>query len=140
MRCIAIAAAGLVLAASAPAPGQGPAVVPAALEPLALPDQHGEARAVDASVRILVLSRDMDGGAVVRAALEAQGDAAGEFLSARGAVYVADVSRMPGLVRRLLAVPRMRSRPYSVLLDTTGDATRAEPRPHLPGGRRAGGW
>jgi hypothetical protein len=34
---------------------------------------------------------------------------------------------MPGLVRRLFAVPRMRGRPYPVLLDTTGEATAALP-------------
>ena len=128
MRRTALAAAvAAALAASVPAPAQGPSVVPAALEPLALPDQHGEARAVDASVRILVLSRDMDGGAVVREALERQGDGAAAFLAARGAVYVADVSRMPGLVRRLIALPRMRGRPYPVLLDEQGAATAALP-------------
>jgi len=106
---------------------QGPQIVPDRLAAFELADQHGAAHRVDGSVRVLVLSRDMDGGAVVRGALERQGEAAAAFLAERGAVYVADVSRMPGLVRSLIAIPRMRGRPYAVLLDTTGETTAALP-------------
>jgi len=129
MRHTAFAAAALALAVGVSAPGaaQGPTGVPAALARFTLSDQHGELRAVDASVRILLLSRDMDSGAVVREALERHGDGAAAFLAARGAVYVADVSRMPGLVRSLIALPRMRGRPYPVLLDEQGTATAALP-------------
>ena len=115
----------LLTAGSATA--QGPTVVPDRLEAFELPDQHGAPRRVDEAVRVLLLSRDMDGGAVVRGALETKGEQAGGFLAARGAAYVADVSRMPGIVRSLFALPRMRSRPYPVLLDTTGDVTRSLP-------------
>ena len=124
-RAAATLAAALTLAA--PALAQGPTLMPARLEPFSLPDQHGASRAVDASVRILVLSRDMDGGAVVREALAKQGDGAAAFLAARGAVYAAAVSRMPGLVRTLFALPRMRARPYPVLLDERGAATAGLP-------------
>jgi hypothetical protein len=109
------------------ATAQGPTLVPERLEAFELADQHGAPRRVDAAVRVLLLSRDMDGGAVVRGALETKGGEAGAYLAARGAAYVADVSRMPGVVRSLFALPRMRSRPYPVLLDTTGDVTRALP-------------
>lgn len=109
------------------ATAQGPSVVPDRLAAFELPDQHGVPRRVDEGVRVLLLSRDMDAGAVVRGALEAQGEQAGGFLAERGAAYVADVSRMPGVVRSLFALPRMRSRPYPVLLDTTGDVTRSLP-------------
>jgi len=113
----------LVTAASA----QGPTVVPDRLETFELPDQHGVTHRVGDDVRVLLLSRDMDGGAIVRAALETKGEEAASFLATRGVVYVADVSGMPGIVRRLFALPRMRSRPYPVLLDTTGDVTRSLP-------------
>jgi hypothetical protein len=117
----------LALCVAAAASAQGPAVVPDRLAAFELPDQHGDPRRVDGAVRVLLLSRDMDGGAVVRGALEAKGSGAGAFLAERGAVYVADVSRMPGIVRSLFAIPRMRGRPYPVLLDTTGEATAALP-------------
>jgi hypothetical protein len=121
------AGALLALLLALPAAAQGPTIVPDRLAGFELPDQHGVSHRVDAAVRVLLLSRDMDGGAVVRGALEAKGAEAGAFLAGLGAVYVADVSRMPGIVRRLFALPRMRSRPYPVLLDTTGEATAALP-------------
>jgi hypothetical protein len=104
-----------------------PLDVGAALPALELADQHGESRAIDAAVRIVLFSRDMDGGKVVREALERKGEGAAGLLAERDAVYVADVSRMPGLVRRMIALPRMRRRPYPVLLDEKGAATAAFP-------------
>jgi hypothetical protein len=117
----------LLLVLAGPAAAQGPQVVPERLEAFELADQHGAPHRVDESVRVLLLSRDMDGGAVVRGALEGKGEQAGPFLAERGAVYVADVSRMPAVVRRLFALPRMRGRPYPVLLDTSGEVTAALP-------------
>jgi hypothetical protein len=90
------------------------------LEPLTLPDQHGETRAIDPSVRAILFSRDMDGGGILK---EAVGENGAALLERAGAVYVADVSRMPGLVRRLFALPSLRRRGYPVLLDEDGRAT-----------------
>jgi hypothetical protein len=56
----------------------------------------------------------------VREALASEGAAQ---LEKAGAVYVADVSGMPGLIRRLFAIPRMRERGYPVLLDVEGVPT-----------------
>jgi hypothetical protein len=117
----------LLTAAPTAAASQGPLAVGDAIAPFELMDQHEKSHTVDAGVRVLLLSRDMDGGGVVREALERQGDAAGAFLAERSAVYVADVSRMPGLVRRMIAIPRMRGRPYPVLLDQEGTTTAALP-------------
>lgn len=95
-----------------------------AIAAIALEDQHGEAGGVDASTRGVLLSRDMDGGGLVREALATDGAAQ---LERAGAVYVADVHGMPSLVRRFIAIPRMRERPYRVLLDTEGAATASLP-------------
>ena len=62
----------------------------------------------------------MDGGRVIQDALSENG---AELLERHSAAYVADVSRMPGLVRRFIALPRMRKRPYLMWLDETGEAT-----------------
>jgi hypothetical protein len=94
------------------------------LSAIALEDQHGEPGAVDAATRGVLLSRDMDGGGLVREALATDGAAQ---LERAGAVYIADVHAMPGLIRRLIALPRMRERPYRVLLDTDGAPTAALP-------------
>ena len=91
---------------------------------IALEDQHGAPGGVDAATRGVLLTRDMDGGSLVREALAADGAA---LLERAGAVYIADVHRMPGPIRRFIALPRMRERPYRVLLDTEGEATAALP-------------
>jgi hypothetical protein len=103
--------------------------VGAALPAVTLDDQHGETHAIDASLRAILFSRDMDGGGVIRALLdpEALGEPATAFLDRHGAVCVADVHRMPGLIRRAIAKPRMRKRPYPLLLDEKGDPTSAWP-------------
>jgi len=95
-------------------------VVGERIEGFALEDQHGETRRVDAATRLVLFSRDMDGGGLLRSALE---DTPSETLPERDAVYVADISGMPGLVARLFAVPAMRRRPYPMLLDRTGETT-----------------
>ena len=90
------------------------------IEPFTLEDQHGESHSIDASVRLILFSRDMDGGDLLKQALA---DAAPEALTMHGAVYVADISGMPGLVARMFAIPAMRKRPYALLLDRDGETT-----------------
>ncbi len=101
-----------------------PLAAGAAMPPLRLTDQHDAAWELGPTVRILLVTHDMDGGAIVR---ETLGDTPQATLDAAGVAYVADVSGMPALVSRLMAVPRMRKRPYRVLLDRDGAATRDVP-------------
>ena len=99
------------------------------LPALTLEDQHGVARSVDASVRVILFSRDMDGGGVIRAVLDEEtlGQPPAAFLEANAALCVADVHRMPSLIRRTIAKPRMRQRPYPLLLDESGAPTQSWP-------------
>ncbi len=94
------------------------------IEGVTLADQHGDERSVDAETRLLLVTRDMDGGRVVRGALE---DAPPDFLAERGALYLADIHRMPALITRLFALPGMRRRPYPMLLDREGDVSERLP-------------
>jgi hypothetical protein len=110
----------LTLGLLAPAAGAEPYAVGRELPALSLQDQHGDSHTLDASVRVVLFSRDMDGGKVIQQALSQDGQA---LLDAHSAVYLADVSRMPGLVRRMIAKPRMRKRPYLMWLDEEGDVT-----------------
>jgi hypothetical protein len=96
------------------------------LAPLSLPDQHGETRAIDESVRFVVFSRDMKAGDVVKATVEKAG---AEVFERAGAVYVVDLSGMPALIRRVFAMPGLRKRPYRVLVDSDGSKTA-----NFPGG------
>ncbi len=109
----------LAAALAAPVTAE-PLGVGATLPALTLEDQHGESHTLDASVRLVIFTREMDAGDVVKEVLAERG---GEVLAERSAVYVADVHGMPGLIRRLFALPAMRRRPYAMWLDTEGDAT-----------------
>jgi hypothetical protein len=91
-----------------------------AIVPFTLSDQHDRPHEIGSDVRLVLVSYDMDGGALVREALDG---APADTLTKAGAVYVANVVRMPGFVTRLFALPRMRRRPYPVLLDRDGRAT-----------------
>ena len=85
-----------------------------------LEDQFGKSDRVDEATGLILFSRDMDGGEVLSAALEGKN---AEYLADRQAVYVADISGMPGLVARLFALPKMRKRGYPMLLDRDGEVT-----------------
>ena len=109
----------LVLLGLAAAPGHAESVaVNGTLTPIALEDQHGRPGGVDAATCVLLLSRGMDGGSLVREVLGTHGTAR---LEQAGAVYIADVHAMPGPIRRFIAIPRMRELPYPGLLDSEGE-------------------
>jgi len=97
-----------------------PYAVGSALPPIELPDQHGEARTIDESVRAVVFSRDMKAGDVVKAAVAKAGP---DLFDRNSAVYVVDVKGMPSLIRALFAMPAMRRRPYRLLVDEDGAKT-----------------
>jgi hypothetical protein len=116
---IGLLVVGLALLAALPVRAE-PWAAGERIEPFSLEDQHGTVRHVDAGTRVVLFSRDMDGGDVLKRALEGVPEG---FFAARGAAYVADISRMPGLVTRLFALPSMRRRPYPMLLDRDGATT-----------------
>ncbi len=66
----------------------------------------------------------MKGGDVLKAALA---EVPPSFLEERHTVYLADISGMPGLVARMFAIPRMRKRPYPMLLDREGSLSERFP-------------
>jgi hypothetical protein len=124
-RLALLLACALALAAP-PALGGGAPWQPGdRLEVFELADAHGELGRVDGGVRLVLFTADMDGGKLVQQALA---DPALQDLAAHGAVYVADVSRMPALVTRLFALPSIRRRPYRTLLDLAPDPTVRMPR------------
>ena len=94
------------------------------LPEISLQDQYDEDGAVDSSTRILLFSRDMDGGKLLE---EALADSTKGFLATANVIYVSDISGMPSLIARLFALPKMRKRPYPMLLDRSGDATQRLP-------------
>jgi len=114
----------LLLVVVASASGAEPYSEGSVVAPFSMEDQFGEIHAIDGSVRAILLGRDMDAGDVLQGALAESGAA---LLVRTGAVYVADVSRMPSLIRRWIAEPKMRRRGYPMLLDRDGLLTKALP-------------
>jgi hypothetical protein len=127
MRCrgssvaLVVALAGWLLASVAWAE---PYAIGDRIAPMTFETQFGETVIVGAAMRLVLITHDMDAGEIAKAVLAAHTTAS---LDARRAVYVADVSKMPGLVSRWIAIPRMRRRPYRVLLDRDGASASAFP-------------
>lgn len=109
----------------------GPSVADTALPPgttlsaVTFEDQHGAKHTIDESVRLIVFAVDMDAGGIAKEALAQDG---AKLLAGAGAIYVADISKMPAMIAKMFAVPAMRRRGYPVLLDRDGSLTREWPR------------
>ena len=84
------------------------------LAPWTLLDQHDAPYTLNEQTRVLLVARDMDGAKLVNAALD--GKPRG-YLEQRQAVFLADISRMPGVIASLFALPKMRDYSYRILLD-----------------------
>ena len=84
------------------------------LAPIQLTDQHDQTRAIDSDTRLILLASSHGAAKLVDQALK---NVPPDFLAQREAVYVADISKVPGLVAKMVLVPSMRSASYGVLLD-----------------------
>lgn len=87
---------------------------------LALEDQHGERHTIPTDTRTVIFASDMDASKVVHALLEQRDP---DWLPRHHAVFIADIHRMPGIITRLFALPKMRRHKYRMLLirdETTG--------------------
>ncbi|RKT46218.1 hypothetical protein [Thiocapsa rosea] len=92
---------------------------------LTLQDQHDTTQTIDANTRLLIFSAERDVSALVETALA---DQTTESLSAAGIQYVSDISAMPGMVTSMIALPKMRKRPYPMLLGREAEETAMFPR------------
>jgi len=104
----------MACASPAPPPQQGAGSL---LPETAIEDQFGEEHVLGDDVRLVMMTRDMEAGEVARAAIERAGPAT---LEGPDKVYVSDISGMPSLIATMFAIPKMRDRPYRLLLDRDG--------------------
>jgi hypothetical protein len=112
---LAVSIAGVAVQAAAE-----PYAVGDRIEAFTLEDQHGKPHTLSEDIALLLFSRDMDGGELIK---EALANAPTPLLESRHAIYLADISRMPKLVAKMFALPSMRKRPYAMLLDREGATT-----------------
>ncbi len=90
------------------------------LNSIELQDQHEKAIAVTPTTQVVLFSRGMKGGDIIKEALTTFGDKQPENL-----VYVADISGMPSLIAKFVAIPQMRDLPFRIALDREGKPTEA---------------
>nr|WP_206171857.1 hypothetical protein [Thiorhodococcus mannitoliphagus] len=95
------------------------------LPALTLKDQHDQPQAIGHNTRFVIFTREKDASNLADDVLKGQ---TAETLQAIGIRYVADISKMPGLVTSMFALPKLRKYPYPVLLGRTAEETSALPR------------
>lgn len=120
-----IAVLAFTAALSAATVAAAPLAVGDRLSVPALADQFDQPLPVTADTALMLFATDMDGNRLANDALQA---AAPNCRVAPRVVYVADISGMPALVSRFIALPKMRERPYRIALDRSGTDTAALPR------------
>jgi hypothetical protein len=90
--------------AAPPQPGQ-------AFPELALKDQHDQAWTVGADTKLVLFAAGRKASNLMQTVLA---DQPAGFLASRRAVYLADMSRMPGFVTRTFDLPALREMPFVV--------------------------
>ena len=90
-----------------------------------LKDQHGKTYKLDPAVRlILFVGKDRRGGEIVAKAFENTGEG---YLEKYNTIYIIDTSGIPRLVNKHFAQPKLRKRPYKILLDPGPSVTKDFP-------------
>lgn len=100
---------------------------PLSLVGLTLTDQHGTSHYLSARTRTVVFTNGMDASKIVRKLLDERRP---DWLARHNAIFVADIHRMPRLITRFVALPRLRRNRYPILLirddETAADWPRQE--------------
>lgn len=84
----------------------------------ALQNQHGKPFKNPSAMQLLLYVGGMEAKEIVRESFEKINL---QCLTTGQVVYVADISGMPSIISKLVAVPRMRDYPYPIWLDYEGD-------------------
>jgi hypothetical protein len=93
------------------------------IKAISLLDQHDKAISVTDETQVVLFSRSMKGGDIIKETLVPLST---DQLPA-GLVYVADISGMPSLIAKFVAVPQMQDLPFAIGLDRDGDVSRLLP-------------
>ena len=83
------------------------------LPALTLQDQHEKAAGIPAGTRQLLFAADNGGAGLVTDLLDRMES---DWLAQTQRVYLADIHKMPGLIARMIALPKLREKPYPIVL------------------------
>ena len=89
----------------------GPIKVGQALPTLSLQNQHGQAWRIAPDTQMVIFAAGRTASNLVMAVLSSQPKG---WLTSRQAVYLADMSKMPGFATRMFALPALREMPFTV--------------------------
>jgi hypothetical protein len=90
-----------------------------------LTDQHDRELELGLGTRLLVFAPDRAAAEQVHAVLSTR---PADALASRKGIYLADISRMPGLIARVIAIPRMRDYAYPMALGRSENCCADIPR------------
>jgi hypothetical protein len=78
-----------------------------------LKDQHDQAVAINEQTNLVLFAAGKSTSALMSKVLE---DLPPSTLKDKKAIYVADISGMPGFITKMVAIPKMQKRPYTIAL------------------------
>jgi len=97
--------------AAATAQGAMTVAVGQPLPALTLKDQHDKPWLITPATRLVIFSAGRKASNLIQSALQSLPS---DQLTRKGAVYLADMSKMPGFITRTFALPTLREMPYRV--------------------------
>ena len=83
------------------------------LPTLTIKDQFEKEHTVDANIKTIIFSATKSEGVTIKEFLLAKDK---DYLTTNKTVYVADITGMPSLITKFIAMPKMKDYPFSVLL------------------------
>ena len=83
------------------------------LPTLTIKDQFEKEHTVDANIKTIIFSATKSEGVTIKEFLLAKDK---DYLTTNKAVYVADITGMPSLITKFIAMPKMKDYPFPVLL------------------------
>ncbi len=119
-------ALSLVLATfSMAALAQNPLQEGAPLPVISLMNQHEKPAEIPRNTRRVLFAADNAGAEMMMTLLDAK---AGNWLQETQQVYLADIHKMPALISRMFALPKLQEKPYNVILGREETDLAAWPR------------
>ena len=94
------------------------------LAPFKIENQFGEPAELTAETALVVFSSDMDAAKLVTKHLN---DNAGKITLDK-TLIVSDISKMPSMISKMFAIPKMKKYSFKMALDKTGQTTKSWPR------------
>lgn len=92
---------------------------------LEMKDQHDKSVAINEQTNLVLFAAGKSTSALMSKALEALPPT---ILADKKAIYVADISGMPGFITKMVAIPKMQKRPYTIAILRDEDQSKLFPQ------------